>query len=144
MNFSSTLDRPEAVTLSIDDLFRDAKNGKIKISRFQRGFRWKSEDMLKLLDSIYRGYPIGNLLFWETDSSQRAKSVFGPVVVEEATKVAKLVVDGQQRITTLVGIFLLPESAACDKKWEVHFDLKTKNFEVLKKNAKPPYYWIPW
>ncbi len=143
MSFSSTLDRPEATTYSVDDLLRDVKNGKIKIPRFQRQFRWKSEDMLKLLDSIYRGYPIGNLLFWETDSNQKAKSVFGPVVIEETAKVTTLVIDGQQRITTLVGIFLLPEDEDSDKKWHVYFDLKTREFKILKQKTPPPYYWIP-
>jgi hypothetical protein len=142
MSFSSALDRPDAITLSVDDLLRDVKNGKIKIPRFQRQFRWTSEDMLKLLDSIYRGYPIGNLLFWETDFDQRAKSVFGPVVIEETARVTKLIIDGQQRITTLVGIFLLPDGED-DKKWHVCFDLKTRTFKIPKQNTKPPYHWLP-
>jgi len=143
MSFSSTLDRPEATTYSVDDLLRDVKNGKIKIPRFQRQFRWESEDMLKLLDSIYRGYPIGNLLFWETDSDQKAKSVIGPDDIEETAKVTKLIIDGQQRITTLVGIFLLPDDDDSDKKWHIYFDLKTKKFEIPKQKTKVPYYWIP-
>jgi len=143
MSFSSTLDRPEATTYSVDDLLRDVKNGKIKIPRFQRQFKWESEHILKLLDSIYRGYPIGNLLFWETDFDQKAKSVFGPVAIEETAKVTKLIIDGQQRITTLVGIFLLPDNEDYEKKWYVYFDLKTREFNIPKQKTPPPYYWIP-
>jgi len=65
MSFIPNLDRPDAIILSIDDLLRDAKSGKIKIPIFQREFKWDANDRIKLLDSVYRGYPIGSLLFWE-------------------------------------------------------------------------------
>jgi uncharacterized protein with ParB-like and HNH nuclease domain len=143
MKSSSTLDRPEAITYSIDDLLREVENGRMRIPRFQRPFRWNEEDMLKLLDSIYSGYPIGSLLFWETDFNQGANSVFGPVIIENSKKIARMIIDGQQRITTLVGIFLRPEQGEHDKKWYVYFNLKAKRFETSKRKQSTPTYWIP-
>jgi hypothetical protein len=46
-------------------LFRRVRNGELRIPAFQRGFVWTEEKILSLLDSVYRGYPIGSLLLWK-------------------------------------------------------------------------------
>jgi len=143
MNISPILDSPEATTLSIYDLLRYVKNGKIKIPPFQREFRWEPEDMLKLLDSIYRGYPIGNLLFWETDIVQGVRSTFGSVTIEANSKDTWLIIDGQQRIKTLVGILLRPKDQESEKHWYVYFDLKEGEFKIPKGKTTPQDYWLP-
>lgn len=143
MNILPILDSPEATTLSIYDLLRYVKNGKIKIPRFQREFKWESEDMLKLLDSIYRGYPIGNLLFWQTDLAQGIKSTFGSISIDAESKDTWLIIDGQQRIITLAGILLRPDNQESEKRWYVYFDLKNEKFECLKGRTTPPDHWLP-
>ena len=45
-------------------LFRRIQNGEIRIPAFQRGFVWKEAQVVELLESVYRGFPIGSLLFW--------------------------------------------------------------------------------
>jgi len=37
--------------------------GHVRVPSFQRGLRWEASDVQDLFDSIYRGYPIGSLLF---------------------------------------------------------------------------------
>ncbi len=50
------------------DLVREIETGLVKIPAFQRDFVWELKDVVDLLDSIYRGYPIGSFLSWgETD-----------------------------------------------------------------------------
>ena len=39
-------------------------SGKLRLPDFQRPQRWEYEDRKQLLDSIYRGYPVGTLLLW--------------------------------------------------------------------------------
>ncbi|MDM8517244.1 hypothetical protein QUF76_13665 [Desulfobacterales bacterium HSG16] len=64
-------------------------------------------------------------------------SVFGHVVIKENEKIAQMIIDGQQRITTLVGIFLRPEEGEYDKKWYVYFNLKEKRFEIPERKQRP-------
>ena len=48
----------------IEELVTGVKYGEIKLPKFQRPFVWKRKEVLKLLDSIYKGYPIGSILLW--------------------------------------------------------------------------------
>ena len=63
---------PKPEIYRLEELAILVKSGDIKLPRFQRPFVWRRSDMLKLLDSIYKGYPIGSLLLW--NSFQRLKS----------------------------------------------------------------------
>src|SRR5665811_229393 len=45
-------------------LFRRIQQGEIRVPAFQRGFVWTEAQILQLLESVYRGFPIGSLLFW--------------------------------------------------------------------------------
>lgn len=81
----------------------------------QREFVWKPEQIIKLFDSILRGYPIGSFLFWELQPENRDKwdtykfiedgqqegthnELANPAGVQQLT----LVLDGQQRLTSLM------------------------------------------
>ena len=65
--------------------------GSIALPVFQRGYVWNREQVRGLMLSLYKGFPIGSLLVWETPTND------GPNTV-------RLLLDGQQRITTLYGI----------------------------------------
>ncbi|WP_210414531.1 DUF262 domain-containing protein [Leptospira gomenensis] len=81
--------------------------GQIRIPSFQRGYVWEPELVAYLMDSIYKGYPFGNLLFWKTKEFLKYEKKIGPF--EEIKKEAGLpidyVLDGQQRITSIFGVF---------------------------------------
>ncbi|ELF6204254.1 MULTISPECIES: DUF262 domain-containing protein [Pseudomonas] len=105
------------------------KSGDIKLPKFQRSFVWRRSDMLQLLDSIYKGYPVGSLLLW--NSSQRLKSereIAGLKVDEESTVYpTSYLLDGQQRLTTICGA-LYWEGSGLNSIWNIHFDLETEEF----------------
>ncbi|MCR6650948.1 MAG: DUF262 domain-containing protein [Cellvibrionaceae bacterium] len=63
---------PVPEIMRLEQLALQIKEGAIRLPRFQRPFVWQRSDMLKLLDSIYKGYPIGSVLIW--NSSQRLNS----------------------------------------------------------------------
>ncbi|HKI02489.1 MAG TPA: DUF262 domain-containing protein [Thermoanaerobaculia bacterium] len=74
--------------------------GSIALPEFQRGYVWNRDQVRGLMDSLYRRHPVGSLLVWltETEGAQaRGNSPLPPGTV-------KLLLDGQQRITTLYGI----------------------------------------
>jgi 5-methylcytosine-specific restriction endonuclease McrA len=74
--------------------------GSIALPEFQRGYVWNRDQVRGLMDSLYRRHPVGSLLVWltRTEGAQaRGTDQLPPGTV-------KLLLDGQQRITTLYGI----------------------------------------
>lgn len=121
---------PKPEILRLEELALLVKSGEIKLPRFQRPFVWKEVDMLKLLDSLYKGYPIGSILIW--NSSQKLKSersISGlEVDTEENTYYpTNYLLDGQQRLTTLCGA-LFWNGTDENSKWNIHFDLEREEF----------------
>ena len=62
---------------SVTSLVERVDRGEIRLPEIQRGFVWKSPQVAKLLDSLYRQYPSGSLLLWSTDDevAERAASI---------------------------------------------------------------------
>ncbi len=114
-------DRPEASTISVNTLLSRVLEGKIRLPSFQRGLRWKNDDVVKLFDSLWRGYPAGSLLFWKKQADADEIAVGSARVQAPEQAEAWLVVDGQQRITALAAA-LLDLDQGPDRRWRVHFD----------------------
>jgi len=140
--------RPEARAESIDDLLKIIKTGKIIIPFFQRNFIWDKKDISALFDSIYRGYPVGNLLFWKRKMALPDNKIkIGPLeFTQEESGEVDAVVDGQQRLTSLAGILLLKHATVSkeeENNWNLYFDLKKESFVFPKKKESPPSHWLP-
>jgi hypothetical protein len=75
-------------------------SGHMALPEFQRGFVWNPEQVRKLFTSLYLRRPVGGLLVWVTESNRAAHRGDGPV----APGVVKLLLDGQQRMTSLYGV----------------------------------------
>lgn len=121
---------PKPEVLRLEELAIMVRTGDIKLPRFQRSFVWKKSDMLKLLDSIYKGYPIGSLLLW--NSSQRLTSerdIAGLRVQAESSGFypTNYLLDGQQRLTTICGA-LFWEDDFLASIWRIAFDLESEQF----------------
>ncbi len=96
----STAARADA--MAVEDVIRLASEGRLRMPGFQRAFRWEPKDRRDLLDSIYRGYPVGTLLLWKNPpSATEAGRPLGVRGVAKPEGDRYLVVDGQQRLTTL-------------------------------------------
>jgi hypothetical protein len=123
--------------ISIPDLITLAREGAIRIPRFQRSFVWDALDVRNLLDSIYRGFPIGTVILWRKDALDGEVN-FGPIHFSTGpVQDALWVVDGQQRIGSLFGA-LAPEWAGHDFRFEVYFDFSTARFINPKRGVVPP------
>ena len=86
---------------SLTHLIEDIKHGNIALPDIQRPFVWSAAKVRDLFDSMYRGYPVGTLMFWETGAEVGMRQVGGG----EAEGVAsRLIVDGQQRLTSLFAV----------------------------------------
>ena len=86
--------------MKISEILNQIDLGSYALPEFQRGYVWNRDQVKKLMMSLYRGYPIGGLLIWVTTtdpSITRGDGQLTPGVVN-------LILDGQQRITSLYGI----------------------------------------
>lgn len=95
--------------MSIINLLSQVKNEEIVLPAVQRDFVWPQDKILRLLDSVMRGYPIGTLLFWETYDDIQYRTFTKECWSSEQyvynenpqRKKLKLVLDGQQRLESL-------------------------------------------
>lgn len=137
--------RPQATAFSIEDLLDRVRRGEVRIPDFQRPLKWTAQDVRDLFDSVYRGYPIGTLLFWRREAL--AASVhFGPVRIDAPSHSQALwVVDGQQRITALAGVLLHPAPGESGKpdRFALYFDLETEEFVSAPDDSAPQAHWLP-
>jgi hypothetical protein len=86
---------------SLTHLIEDIKHGNIALPDIQRPFVWSAAKTRDLFDSMYRGYPVGTLMFWETGAEVGTRQIGG----DATDRVPKLlVVDGQQRLTSLFAV----------------------------------------
>ena len=90
------------VSLEVGNILKDVQTGKIGLPDLQRPFVWKNDKVRQLLDSMFRGYPIGYIMLWESpaDYSEKKSSIGTNSKTYEAPK--ELVIDGQQRLTALL------------------------------------------
>ncbi len=136
---SITPDTPTSATVKpevvfIEDLLDEVLAGQLRVPRFQRPFVWSPSDMRQLFDSIYKSYPIGSLLIWETSEPLRSLDKIGPFPIGDSqTKPISFVLDGHQRLTTLLSGLRLPADAPrsqdpADWEWWIFFDLEKCEF----------------
>lgn len=79
------------------------ERGELRLPEMQRQYVWKSTRVRDLLDSLYRGYPSGAILLWDTDENVPLQQF---AVSQEANpyKSTRLLLDGQQRLTSLSAV----------------------------------------
>src|SRR5258708_16990058 len=82
----------------VNALIEEIELGKIGLPELQRPFVWPNVNVRNLFDSLYRGYPAGFLLFWETGADAGLRGI-GAKNERAAPQLA--IVDGQQRLTSL-------------------------------------------
>jgi hypothetical protein len=113
---------PSAQSLTVRKILGRVQAGEIRVPSFQRPLRWTPEDVVKLFDSIRRGYPVGSLLFWKRAAPADPNLHIGNAVVSApAVPDAWFIVDGQQRTTALAAA-LLDLDQHGDPRWSIRFD----------------------
>ena len=76
--------------------------GVMLLPEFQRGYVWNRDQVRGLMKSVYREFPVGALLVWETEVG--ADQTRGGGALAQASGKRHLLLDGQQRVTTLYGV----------------------------------------
>lgn len=79
-------------------------NKELLLPEMQRKYVWKQTQVRDLIDSIYRGYPSGSILIWETDTPPQTKAAAVQGMDQQPIGKQLLLLDGQQRITSLTSV----------------------------------------
>jgi len=118
------------VNYSLSKLIADIDLGEIGLPELQRPFVWLNSKVRDLFDSMYKGFPVGYLLFWANGIGNGHRQIG----TDEKQKVPRLlIVDGQQRLTSLYavikGLTVLRENYKPERIY-IAFRPKDQKFEV--------------
>ena len=126
---------------SIKELLSQISRGEILLPEFQRGYVWNRNQVRELMQSLYRKHPTGHLLIWRT---YKPSLVRGTPAAGDGH--SRLLLDGQQRLTTLYVLFngkapLFYEGESLF--FDLYFNVQTEEFRFWQKSrmAKNPA-WI--
>lgn len=125
--------------MEIRQIIEKIDDHQLFVPAFQREYVWKKKDAKDLFNSLIRKYPTGTLLTWETTSPPELK---GPTQYRPEMGAVKLILDGQQRVTTLYMIitgkippYYKEEEILNDiRKPPLCVNLQTLELEYYKKN----------
>jgi len=129
--------------MKISNILAQIDLGTIALPKFQRGYVWNREQVRGLMNSLYRKFPIGSLLVWIVQSDEVFTRGDGPIT----PGVVNLLLDGQQRITSLYGIVRGKPPIFFDGDEKVitglYFHLENELFEFYQPvKMKDDPFWI--
>lgn len=122
---------------SIDGILSFIKNGEIAIPEIQRPFVWDSSKVRDLIDSLYKGYPVGYIITWKNPDVKLKDGTFALG--------KKVLIDGQQRITALTAAIVGQEVVGSDyrkKRIKIAFNPREEKFEVSNPAIEKDSIWI--
>lgn len=139
--------KPEARTEKVEDLVERVRRGQVRIPDFQRLLQWESEHVAALFDSVYRGYPVGSLLFYLREAPADRLEIGPLVVAAPEISEAWWVIDGQQRLASFAACLLrplpLPTKANRKDPFVLYFDAAGQSFESPTASGVVPSTWVP-
>lgn len=125
--------------LRVRDLISELSCGGVRIPEIQRSYVWRRRQIAKLLDSLYHGYPAGSVLLWDTASGIQMRDMatgLGRDVKPDF--MPKIVLDGQQRLTSLARVF----DPSTPKQEHILFNVMHGVFEPYSSRQAADPCWI--
>ena len=127
--------------MKISTILDKIDENQLFVPAFQREYVWKRDDAKQLLDSLIKQYPTGTMLTWETSEPPELK---GPHKYDEKQGAVRILLDGQQRITTLYMLirgkippyYTLPEITNDTRGLYVHVETRELEYYSQRKMEK--------
>lgn len=122
---------------TVDTLLASIKSGEIAIPEMQRPFVWDASQVRDLMDSLYKGFPVGYIIVWQ---NPKVKLKDGTTATGK-----KVLIDGQQRITALAAAIVGQEVLDNHYKWRriaIAFNPIDEAFEVANSANQRSSKWI--
>lgn len=128
---------------SVQQLVDAVAAGSLRLPDLQRPFVWPKTKVRDLLDSMYRGYPVGELMFWNRVGDEETGAIGGTDKQQTSTH---QIVDGQQRVTSLY-VVLTGQKVVDDdyvlREIRISFNPFTERFEVAQPALDRSADWVP-
>lgn len=128
----------DVYSTSVQNIISWIKSGEVAIPEIQRPFVWDSSKVRDLLDSLYKGFPIGYIIVWK-NPDVRLKD--GTLSIGK-----KILIDGQQRITALQAAIAgmhVTDATYKKKPIRIAFNPQNETFEVCNPAIEKDSKWIP-
>ncbi|WP_460727906.1 GmrSD restriction endonuclease domain-containing protein [Nocardia heshunensis] len=116
---------PEPTIVPVSRLADRVLTGEIVLPKYQRAFVWGPNQVLHLLDSVLRNYPIGSLLLWDTTEQLASEETVAGLKVDPPRpgRPVKYILDGQQRLASIIGAL-----HGGTGFWDIAYDLDKELF----------------
>jgi hypothetical protein len=127
----------------IESLANRILTGDILLPKFQRRFVWERPQIISLLDSVGRGYPIGSVLLWQSRSELRSENRIADLDIKlpKPDYPVNYLLDGQQRLSTICGAMYWHGDDP-NSRWNLAYDLRDGRFIHLYTLEDPPLHQI--
>ena len=127
----------------VQQLVGMTNKGELGLPDLQRGFVWKPNKIRDLLDSMMKGYPIGFVMLWAAQSNT-AKGENKVIGKDDKISYGQdyVIIDGQQRITSLYAVMTGKEISEGGKPIKISFNPITKEFAVWNMSTERNPEWI--
>ncbi|MGA2285679.1 MAG: DUF262 domain-containing protein [Dehalococcoidia bacterium] len=128
--------------MSIQELINAVGHDQYILPEFQRGYIWTETQVREYVTSLYRWYPTGSFLIWNTPKPGLVRGT-----LSSSTKAFQLILDGQQRLTSIYAVVTgdPPPFYEGEKLYfNLYFNVKTEQFSYYKKTVmKDSWEWVP-
>ncbi|MFI7591800.1 DUF262 domain-containing protein [Micromonospora sp. NPDC049359] len=114
----------QTMVMSLSELVRLAEEGQFRTSSYSRPIVWGPKQTIAFFDSLYRGYPTGQLLFAEQPAGAEEIELGGVAIHAPENPLAWTIIDGFQRLSVLVAAW----HASGDSRYSVCYDLEAMHF----------------
>lgn len=131
------------VSYNLAKLIQDIEMGEIGLPEIQRPFVWPNSKVRDLFDSMYKGFPVGYLLFWSNGVGDGHRQI-GTNTKQKVPRL--LIVDGQQRLTSLYAVMRGVPVVRDDYRQEnisIAFSPLSEKFEVTDAAVRKNPEFIP-
>lgn len=119
--------------MKVSAILESIDQGSMALPEFQRGYVWNRKQVRELMHSLYREYPVGSLLAWKTSAEDIAIKGAISGATPAGHNLVDLLLDGQQRITSLYGIMRGYEPTFFQGNAKaftgLYFDIRSETFE---------------
>jgi hypothetical protein len=122
--------------IKINQIINLSSKARWVLPHFQRYFDWNKNNVKEFWESIFNDYYVGSFLLWDTDKNPELgiQPILGVTKSEEDIKPDSIILDGQQRITSLHYAVKSPKFALRGSKIPVYYYVNFNHF--FNKNSK--------
>lgn len=126
----------EKTDKDIRSLVQQISSGEILLPEIQRSYIWKPTQVARLVESLYRGYPSGSLLFWRTSETPETRAIAAEAPDQKPAMLPLYLLDGQQRLTSLHRVMNDHPEA------QIVFNVETEVFQNQSAATKRDTRWV--